>query len=446
MRFLGNNVIKHHTTLLPCRIFLKNLFSNSEDKMSNISINKKLKYNGKSKKRQWEDRRTDKGVGLGPKVPKIEENNKEDINKTDDKTEKIKRRKFAVLMGYSGVGYWGMQRNRGTQTIEEDLFKALFDAEFINKECYDVVQNMQFQRAARTDKGVSAARQVVSMKLGENFDISKVNEKLPEKIRLFAAKRVTKGFNSKSQCDFRTYIYVLPTIAFADTEKPQKAFRIKEETLKEINEILQLYVGTKNFHNFTVKKKPNDPSAKRFIKSFECEPPFVKDNVEFCALKVYGQSFMMHQIRKMVGLVLAVVRGMTTQNTIIKAFTYETVNVPRAPGLGLFLDYVHYERYNYRYGEDGMHEKLIWEEVENDVKEFKEKHILPTILNTEINEEAMMWWIQNKLARHSYDKTDEKDESDDETAGDDDGEEQDNSHNESAQAAPDTNEHIENKL
>lgn len=51
---------------------------------------------------------------------------------------------------------------------------------------------------------------------------------------------------------------------------------------------------------------------------------------------------------------------------------------------------MHYERYNYRYGEDGVHAKLTWEEVEEDVENFRRNHILPTILNTEINEEAMV--------------------------------------------------------
>lgn len=300
--------------------------------MNGGETNKKPKYDGRSKKRQWQDRRTDKGAGLDPllqpKLPRLDELTQNSI------IDKIKRRKFAILMGYSGVGYYGMQRNRDTKTIEEDLFKALFDADCINEECYNQVQNMQFQRAARTDKGVSAARQVISVKLKEDFEISKINQRLSDQIRLFAFKRVTKGFNSKSQCDGRTYIYVLPTVAFAHRDETiiQNEFRLSEDKLKQINEIMQLYLGTKSFHNFTIKKKYGDPSAKRFIRTFACEPPFLRDGVEFCVIKVYGQSFMMHQIRKMIGLVLAVVKGMTTQETVVKAFTSEKVNIPRAPG------------------------------------------------------------------------------------------------------------------
>jgi tRNA pseudouridine38-40 synthase len=35
----------------------------------------------------------------------------------------------------------------------------------------------------------------------------------------------------------------------------------------------------------------------------------MKDGYEFAVIKVKGQSFMLHQIRKMVGLVIAIVQG-----------------------------------------------------------------------------------------------------------------------------------------
>lgn len=51
------------------------------------------------------------------------------------------------------------------KTIEEELFKALLNTGLITEEAFNQVQTIQYQRAARTDKGVSAARQVVSIKL-----------------------------------------------------------------------------------------------------------------------------------------------------------------------------------------------------------------------------------------------------------------------------------------
>lgn len=107
---------------------------------------------------------------------------------------------------------------------------------------------------------------------------------------MFGSRRVTKGFNSKSQCDARTYAYMLPTIAFAPAEEmaSQEEYRITPDVLENVNRLLQNYVGTKNYHNFTSKKRPTDPSACRHMKSFVCEPPVVWKNVEFAVMKVKG--------------------------------------------------------------------------------------------------------------------------------------------------------------
>lgn len=113
----------------------------------------KRKYDGRSKKRQWEERRSDKGEGIrgvvdDPKKTKIEETSESIADK-----DKIKRRKFCFLLGYSGNDYFGMQRNPNTKTIEEDFLNALYKVNLIDESGYNQVQNMQFQRACRTDKG-----------------------------------------------------------------------------------------------------------------------------------------------------------------------------------------------------------------------------------------------------------------------------------------------------
>lgn len=89
---------------------------------------------------------------------------------------------------------------------------------------------------------------------------------------------MTKGFNSKGQCNARTYTYTLPTFAFAPDDpsivaitptdediqkrieklsvidgKPFTDFRMTPELLEKVNSVLQLYCGTHNFHNFTSK-------------------------------------------------------------------------------------------------------------------------------------------------------------------------------------------------
>lgn len=110
---------------------------------------------------------------------------------------------------------------------------------------------------------------------------------------------------------------------------------------------------------------------------------------------------MLHQIRKMVGLTLAVLRGHTESSTITRAFTVDRLDLPMAPGLGLVLDQVHYDRYNRRYGIDGVHQTLEWKEQEPEIKAFGDKFIYPTIYQTELNEKSMSLWLDT-LHYHSY--------------------------------------------
>lgn len=115
----------------------------------------KPRYDGRSKKRNWVDYRNDR----------TEEAANPEKRTAFNPADRVKRRKYCVLMGYSGVNYFGMQRNPEMKTIEEDLLKSMLNVKWITEEGYQQAQTTQFQRAARTDKGVSAARQCISMKL-----------------------------------------------------------------------------------------------------------------------------------------------------------------------------------------------------------------------------------------------------------------------------------------
>ncbi|XP_029372010.1 pseudouridylate synthase 1 homolog isoform X2 [Echeneis naucrates] len=333
----------------------------------------------------------------------------EGVNSEDER--KYPKKKVVLLMAYSGKGYYGMQRNPGNselRTIEDDLVAALVKSGCIPGNHGDDMKKMSFQRCARTDKGVSAAGQVVSLKLWLIEDIvEKINEHLPAQIRVLGFKRVTQGFNSKNNCDARTYSYMLPTVAFSPKDYDTgniEAFRLESETLSKVNRLFALYKGTHNFHNFTSQKAPNDPSARRYITEMTCGEPFIRNKAEFAVITVRGQSFMLHQIRKMIGLVIAVIKGYAKEDVMERSWGQQKVDVPKAPGLGLVLERVHFDHYNKRFGGDGLHERLEWEREEKAIKAFKEAHIYPTIVETECQEGSMVSWMST-LHIHDFEAT-----------------------------------------
>lgn len=155
-----------------------------------------------------------------------------------DKKERLPKKKVAVLIGYNGIGYCGSQmsvqkfslalkltrqlRNPGVETIEGTIFKAMVQAGAISADNSDSPQKVGLARAARTDAGVHAAINVVSLKLilaptslaPDTTLEEHINSFLPKTIRLWSILRVQGAFNPRSLCDQRQYEYTLPTHLF----------------------------------------------------------------------------------------------------------------------------------------------------------------------------------------------------------------------------------------
>lgn len=89
-----------------------------------------------------------------------------------------------------------------------------------------------------------------------------------------------------------------------------------------------------------VYRKPLDQRARRYIISFQCVETFVLKGIEFAVLEIKGQSFMLHQIRKMVATVVAIARNIISDETINEAYKADKLEIPMSPSLGLCLCHV----------------------------------------------------------------------------------------------------------
>ncbi|KAK0854430.1 tRNA pseudouridine synthase 1 [Friedmanniomyces endolithicus] len=499
-----------------------------------------------------------------------------------DAEERRPKRKVAVLIGYSGTGYKGMQITPTERTIEGDLFQAFIKAGAISKANADDPKKAGLVRCARTDKGVHAAGNMISLKLIVEDDdiVEKINAELSGQIRIWGIERTIGSFSCYQACDSRWYEYLIPSHAFlpphpsswlakkmeetADEAKDRKGYeerqaevmgfweevdqgevkrvldgidedirwevvkalqggaeaaakvvpvdhvdvpatagesvgdehevgegggekteeamviigqppssidepthairdlasdaasltdpattipsqdldiaitlpqpeglsdsrpphhsnlsaaeldrltrlraatkdlrqayltakrryRIPTERIAQIQIALGKFVGTKNFHNYTVSKTHRDPSAKRHIKSFVVdEKPILigeglddADKSEWLSLKIHGQSFMMHQIRKMVGMVALLVRSGADLSTISSSFGPEKFSIPKVPGLGLLLERPVFDSYNEHQATKFEKEKLDFGKFEKESAAFKEKEIYQRIFREE---------------------------------------------------------------
>ncbi|KAL6634896.1 hypothetical protein ACP70R_027567 [Stipagrostis hirtigluma subsp. patula] len=471
---------------------------------------------------------------------------------------RYKRRKVAILLGYCGAGYQGMQKNPGARTIEGDLEEALYQAGAVPEADRAAPRRYDWARAARTDKGVSAAAQVVSGRFYVDPPgfTDRLNEQLAPQIRAFGYVRVTNSFNAKKFCDRRRYVYLLPVFALDPSAHPDReavmasmgsgaelskcvecsergrkvpgvmgregkvpspgdngvdapaegnvpshdesvstvdakcdpassgggnvnchdeivsssnekidlsisgngteagnaelgsngvgkletessgaagasiaheedhkheasvmedekvqamdfeksngeemapvkgTFSYTDEVKERFSRMLKYYVGTHNFHNFTTRTKAEDPAAKRFIISFVADRVVSLDGIDFVRCEVVGQSFMLHQIRKMIGLAVAVMRNCAPESIYDVAFRKDVnLNVPTAPEVGLYLDECMFTSYNKKWKDS--HEAVSMEPYSEEAEEFKIKYIFTHIAAMEHKEGAVALWLHS---------------------------------------------------
>ncbi|UIZ27784.1 hypothetical protein KXD40_004652 [Peronospora effusa] len=179
---------------------------------------------------------------------------------------KLVKRKVAIVGGYMGTGYHGLQLNDNVNTIENEIRRAIFDAGAMRESNFEDLGKIDWARSSRTDKGVHAGCIVFSGKLlideenkvdhtsgRVNGLAEALNASLPENIRVFSCTRVNKRFSARRNCVLREYEYFMPLSflrgsALGSDEKDEFD---TDEAVAEFCRALRRYEGVNDFHNFT---------------------------------------------------------------------------------------------------------------------------------------------------------------------------------------------------
>lgn len=248
------------------------------------------------------------------------------------------RRHIALKIAYLGWGYQGFASQENTNnTIEEKLFEALTKTRLVESR-----QTSNYHRCGRTDKGVSAFGQVISLDLRShlprdsdsedrslNEDVSSaakeirythiLNRVLPPDIRVLAWAPVEPGFSARFSCLERTYRYFFPC---ADLD------------IVAMNDAAQKYVGTHDFRNLCKMDVANGViNFQRTILSAQVQ--LVGQSVgkerwhepfQLCQFEVAGQAFLYHQVRCMMAILFLIGHGMEKPDIID-----ELLNVEKNP-------------------------------------------------------------------------------------------------------------------
>ena len=300
--------------------------------------------------------------------------------------QKMVKKKVAIFVGFLGTKYGGFQINIKQRTLQAEIELALYKAGMMTALNFGHPQKVTWSSSARTDKGVHACAQVCSVKVemreDEQNDMEKnrkrIQEHLPEDIQLLDLERVTRNFCAKTQRDRVRYQYMLPSFLlhpdcrsiFTEQGIPLEGRKeLKKEPLskEEIDKLkvvlkdfrstpaqrdrlqsaLTAYEGTHKFHNYSKGVQGNEGKASRYILSFTAQDPIIVDGMEWIPTQVLGQSFLLHQIRKMISMAVDVARGVAPLDILVTALDKtERIRVAVAPAQGLFLEMSYFVNYN----------------------------------------------------------------------------------------------------
>ncbi|KAL0237549.1 hypothetical protein PCE1_000943 [Barthelona sp. PCE] len=329
-------------------------------------------------------------------------------------------KKVGFVLSFIGQDYHGSAVQKDVPTIEGEFFKALREIGVFYKDEVKPSHFRKFSRASRVDKGVNSVGFFVSMRciLPEN-PVELINEHLPDCIRLLRIMAVSKGLDSRRNADSRLYSYIVPCYILkrapdevlnydgpgmsSDIWEQPKYVNFYEDTFtdEDFERLVRLsktFPGNRNFWNFSSGMPYSDVKARRILMDFHPEKIITINDVRYVQMRIYGKSFVLAQIRKMMSMLIAMFRGIAPENVVQYCVDRYKMNIARAPGEFLCLDLVKFDEYveNVIAHGGGEREFAIYDDdFFAKQAEFKETVLLPHMAKVEADQEIMKNWVQN---------------------------------------------------
>lgn len=213
---------------------------------------------------------------------------------------------YKLTVSYDGSRYYGWQRQTDIKlTIQGTLERAVEKL---------VGYYVEVNGSGRTDGGVHAKGQTASIVLSQKMDeeelFQKLNEELPEDIRIKSVELMQNDFHARYNARGKCYEYTIDTREKADPFQRKYTFHYSEKLdVEKMQQAADLLIGLHDFAGYT--DRPDEKSSNRRIYSIK-----VKVRGEKIRIEYRGSGFMYHMVRILTGTLLEVGSGVRTVKSV----------------------------------------------------------------------------------------------------------------------------------
>jgi tRNA pseudouridine38-40 synthase len=206
--------------------------------------------------------------------------------------------RYALKFAYDGTRFEGYARQPGKTTVEGEVIKAMTGLGMITS-----APTAGFRSASRTDRGVSAAGNVIAVDTEFPYAgiADAINSKL-EGIVFWGIARVPDDFNPR-HARLRHYRYFLPAEDAPSVEKLRKAAKH--------------FTGTHDFRQFSKK----DTGKENTVLAIDSIDISEQDGTVIFDIK--AQRFLWELVRRMLSAIVSVAEGKVKAGTMKKMLAGE---------------------------------------------------------------------------------------------------------------------------
>lgn len=244
--------------------------------------------------------------------------------------------KIVLVVEYDGRRYHGFQWQTNLPTIQAELEQAI---QKLTQEHHRVVA------ASRTDAGVHAKGQVVSFRttsaLSPGTFVRALNYYLPKDIAVKGACRVNLDFHVRRDALSRKYsYYILNSSTRSPLVEGFTYFVPQELDIGVMNKACQLLEGEHDFASFAATLKPLRGTVRTV---YEAK---VMQEGNLISFHITANSFLPHQVRNTVGLLIRVGTGKVQIDEFHQIMEVKRRGLagPTVPACGLCLIRVNYPK------------------------------------------------------------------------------------------------------